>query len=175
MVRDPSGRDDRRVVGLLTALVALVAVLVVGVAAGGIVLWREYGRLRGAIEAAGDGGGTSVRDLAAEATHRQEQASRELAAAARDATRQIAEFERRAERLRQQPSGAVASAARAVEATQLMADQMLLQLKLMTTLDSVLEKTARPLDAQRRLLEGAPDRPVSARRAAPGPPRPRGP
>lgn len=153
-------------VTLLAALVALVGLLAVGLALAGALAWREYARLRDAVEAAGDGGGAPLRDLAAEATHRQEQASRELATAARDATRQIDEFERRAERLRAQQGGPVASAARAVEMAQLMADEMLLQLKLMNTLQSVLEKTARPLDAQRRLVDRA-ERPVSARRPAP--------
>jgi hypothetical protein len=141
---------DRRVVNLLGALVALVALLVVGLAAGGALLWREYARLERAVGLARDDGGASLRDVLAEASRRQQAIAAEMGAVSRDSTRQIADFERRAEKLREQGTGgAIDNAKRAVEMTQLMSDELLLQLKLMRALDDAFEKATRPAEVRR--------------------------
>ncbi len=149
----PASAAEQRLVRLLTALVALVAALLVALAVGAVVAWREYARLRSAVALAVGRDGSSAHDLLAGITQRREAMSGALAAAARDARAQIAQFEQRTARLREQGGGPIESAKRGLELSQLMSDEMLLQLKLMTTLDSVLEKAARPLAAERELLE----------------------
>jgi len=140
-----AARGDGRVVKLLTALVALLGLLVVGLAAGGALAWRELRRAERAVGLAREGGGPTAQDVLAEASRRQQAIAAEMGAVARDANRQIAEFERRAARLREQGGGgAVDNAKRAIEMTQLMADELLLQLKLMRGLDDALEKATRP-------------------------------
>ncbi len=151
---NPDPRSGARVTTLLTAVVALLAILVVGLAAGAALAWREVRDARRALTLDGGSGGVSARDTLDEIAQRQQRISSELAAMSRDASRQIAELERRAAVLRSQGGGPVETAKRAVEMTQLMVDEMMLQLKLMSTLDSVLEKTSRPLEAQRALLGG---------------------
>lgn len=147
------GARDDRVVKLLAALVALAALLVVGAATGGLLLWREYRALRASVREVAAGDGASLRSVAVEISERQQRAAEELDRATRDASRQIRRFEERADALRAKGGGAIAEASRAVEMTQLMTDEMILQLKLMAALHGVLEKTLRPLAPERALLE----------------------
>jgi hypothetical protein len=174
MERDRGPGDDR-VVKLLAVLVALVAVLVLGAAAGGVALWREYRSLRAAVQAVAGGEGASLRGVAVEISGRQQRAADELTQVTRDAKREIARFERRADELRGQGGGAIAAASRAVETTQLMTDEMILQLKLMAELHAVIEKTVRPLAPERALLEGGGDAGATPPGAAPAPRARRGP
>jgi hypothetical protein len=164
---DGADRGNDRIVKLLTALVMLTSVLVLALAAGGALLWREYATLRGSLER------EVAREVAVEVSRRQEAISAELVSVGREATRQIARFERRAAELRIEGGGPVDSAKRAIELTQLMADELLLQLKLMTTLEDALGNTARPLTLQRELLgsDGDGERPAGLNASSPSAPR----
>ncbi len=159
---DTAGRpDDRRIVTLLTVLVALLGALVLALALGGVTAWREYARMRSVVS--GSGGGDGAAGVLADVSRKQKAAAGELASMTRDYTRQIAQLERRIEGLRAQTGGPIDSANRVIELTQLMADEMMLQLKLMASLDGAVEKLIRPLPVQRELLapkdkrEGAPE------------------
>ena len=175
---------QQRVIKLLTALVALMAVLVVSLGVGAVIAWREYSRLRDASHAAlGD------RDAAAlleEMSARQQQALERLTAMVNDAERQTAAFERRAAAIRARDDGGpIDAAAKAVDLMALMVDQSILGLKQFTAVQDALVKGAPPLGAgaaredatdadgdeadERAEARGRADRavPRSARRAPP--------
>jgi hypothetical protein len=141
---DPTAHTTRRVTRLLTILVGLTALLLVGLAAGALVAWREYRDLRGAATLAmGEG---SARAVVEEVSTRQRAASKQLAAIAADAERQIAQFERRAAAIRSQDGGGpIDAAAKAMNISQLMMDQSLLALKQTAALQDVLAKSSGPL------------------------------
>lgn len=137
---------QQRVIRLLTALVALMAVLVVSLGVGAVIAWREYSRLRDASQAAlGD------RDAAAlleEMSARQQQALERLTSMVKDAERQTAAFERRAAAIRQRDGGGpIDAASKAVDLMTLMVDQSILALKQITAVQDALVKGAPPLGA----------------------------
>lgn len=162
-----SAQDNgRRIVNLLTALVALTGALAVGLAIGLFLLWREYRDLRDAAALAAGEQGMSAREVVEEVSRRQEAFSAQLAAEGKETARQVAEFERRAADIRKQGGGPIDSAQKAVDIAQLMMDQSLLALKQTATLHEALQKSSRPLAAQRELIEAEGDAhtPRSARR-----------
>lgn len=141
---------------LLTILVGLTALLLVGLATGALVAWREYRALRGAATVA-MGEGASANALLEEVSIRQRAASEQLAAMVSDAERQVAQFERRAAAIRRKDGGPIDSAAKAMDIAQLMMDQSLLALKQTAALQDVLAKSAAPLpsaDAVGGIAEG---------------------
>lgn len=160
--------NGRRIVNLLTALVALTGALAVGLAVVLFLLWRDYRDLRHAVAFAAGEQGMSAREVVEEVSRRQEAFSAQLAAEGKETARQVAEFERRAADIRKQGGGPIDSAQKAVDIAQLMMDQSLLALKQTATLHEVLQKSSRPLAAQRELIEAEGDAatPRSARRPA---------
>ncbi len=161
--------DDRRVVQLLGAAVALLAVLVVGLGVAGALAWREVGALRRATAALGE---RAPGDTLKEVATRQGEASRQLAATVRDAERQIAQFQRRADELRSREGGGpMVVAARAVELMQLMTDQMMRALKQATAAQDVLAKAVRPLGAQEAVAGAGADGDRGARAGRHGDPQ----
>jgi hypothetical protein len=101
-----SAQDNgRRIVNLLTALVALTGALAVGLAIGFLLLWREYRDLRDAAALAAGEQGMSAREVVGEVSRRQEAFSAQLAAEGKETARQVAEFERRAADIRSRAAG----------------------------------------------------------------------
>jgi len=72
-------------------------------------------------------------------------------------------------KLRHQGGGPVAAASRAVELTQLMSDELILQLKLKTALHGVVEKVVRPIEPGRALPSGGDEAGHRAARRGPEP------
>jgi hypothetical protein len=166
----PYSPEARRMTKLLGLLVGLTAILVVGLAIGGLVAWREYRQLRSAMALALGEQRMSPGDVVNEVSTRQRAASTQLAEMVSDSERQIAQFEKRAASIRDKGGGPIDSAEKALDATQLMADQMILLLKQTTTLQDVLAKGARPFagpaqDEKPEERSPLDARPRSARRA----------
>jgi hypothetical protein len=157
-----------RVVKLLTALVALAAVLVAMLGAGGLLAWREYARLRGMSHAAL--GERSAVELLEERRASRQRAVERLAAMGKDARRQIATFEKRAGDIRAKGGGPIDSAEKALDLAMLMMDQSLFALKQTAALQDALVKGALPLatEGDDEQLEPSSAAPRSARRPPAG-------
>lgn len=156
---------------LLGILVGLTAVLVAALAIGSVVAWREYRQLRSAMALALGEQRMSGGDVVKEVSTRQQAASAQLAAMVKDSERQIAQFEKRADSIREKGGGPIDSVEKALDITQLMVDQSLLALKQSATLQDVLAKGARPLVASPQQDEPeerpSPDAPPRSARRAP--------
>jgi len=152
-----------RMIRLLTTLVVLVALLVVGLGAGAALAFREYARLRAAVQqATGEEQLASLQeklgrtlDLASELTQRQEVLATGLDSRAAASLQSFEALRRQRDELKGIAKGPIDKMEQLIRINQLMADEMLLLLHHVTLTQATLAESLRPLPTQREVAPPA--------------------
>lgn len=140
----PAGREQRRIVTLLSILVALVALLVVGLGVAGLWAARKLERVDDALAAVG-----GVREAAVELTQRQARTADALSRVARRTDAQVAELYQRAEEAKGKGGGPIKTVEKAVTLSQLLVDLQIALMHYAADTQEALAEAMRPLPAQR--------------------------
>jgi SMC interacting uncharacterized protein involved in chromosome segregation len=152
-----------RMLQLLTTLVVLVALLVVGLGVGAALAFREYARMRTALQqVTGDEQLASLQekvgrtlDLANELTQRQEVLADGLQARAARSLESFEALRRQRDELSGVAKGPIDKMEQLILINQLMADEMLLLLHHVTLTQASLAEGMRPLPTQREVAPPA--------------------
>jgi SMC interacting uncharacterized protein involved in chromosome segregation len=153
----------QRMIRLLTTLVVLVALLVVGLGAGAALAFREYARMRAAVQhVTGEEQLASLQeklgrtlDLASELTQRQEALASGLESRANQSLKSLEALKRQREELSAIAKGPIDKMEQMIRINQLMADEMLLLLHHVTLTQASLAEAMRPLPTQREVAPPA--------------------
>lgn len=151
-------RRSDPVVRLLTALVVLVALLVVGLGLGGFYVLHQLSKVRAAVRGSSGQDLTALRDtmkrsadLLEEATRRQDALAESLGARAGKSVDELHALQRRRDMLAGVQKGPIDKMGQMVQLNQLMSDEMMLLLDHLTSTQAAVAKAVRPLPTQRQL------------------------
>lgn len=153
MVRD----REKTIIGLLSAIVVLLAVIIVAGGAAGLYGYREYNRLKAAVKPNPNEGLEEsmqrVGDLLEDTTRRQEALSASLKKDAARTDERIAALAERRGKLQRMREGPMDKMSQTIELAQLMSDEMFALLDHLSRTQQSLARAMRPLPSQKRASE----------------------